>query len=230
MRAESGSDVVVVYNTRVPESREVAEYYANKRHVPANQIFGFALSAGEEMSRAEFTDSLEKPLAKALTNKKLWRMGSGTIPATNGEPKKVVRKVVDSKIRYAVLCYGVPVRIGKDPELKEKFDDNVRPELRRNEAAVDSELALLPLSEENFKRGGPLANPFFAVTNATLFHPTNGILMVARLDGPSAAIARGLVDKAIQAETDGLWGRGYFDVRNITDASYKQGDDWIRGA
>jgi uncharacterized protein (TIGR03790 family) len=35
--------------------------------------------------------------------------------------------------------------------------------------------------------------------------------MVARLDGPAMAIARGLVDKALQAERDGLWGRAYFD-------------------
>src|SRR5262249_18763372 len=49
-------------------------------------------------------------------------------------------------------------------------------------------------------------------------------------DGPSAEIARGLVDKAIQAETDGLWGRAYFDLRGITDPNYKPGDDWIRGA
>jgi hypothetical protein len=36
-------------------------------------------------------------------------------------------------------------------------------------------------------------------------HPTNGILLVTRLDGPSASIARGLVDKALEAETNGLW-------------------------
>ena len=54
--------------------------------------------------------------------------------------------------------------------------------------------------------------------------------MVTRLDGPTAAIARGLVDKALQAEADGLWGRAYFDLRNITEPGYKLGDDWIRGA
>lgn len=34
---------------------------------------------------------------------------------------------------------------------------------------------------------------------------------------PPRPTARGLVDKALQAETDGLWGRAYFDLRNITD-------------
>ena len=55
------------------------------------------------------------------------------------------------------------------------------------------------------------------------------MLLVARLDGPSAAIAADLVDKAMDAETDGLWGRAYFDLRGTTEWGYKLGDDWIRG-
>jgi hypothetical protein len=67
-------------------------------------------------------------------------------------------------------------------------------------------------------------------TNEALLHPTHGVLLVTRLDGPNAEIARGLIDKALQGERDGLWGRTYFDMRNITDPSYKLGDDWIRNA
>src|ERR1019366_1723834 len=113
---------------------------------------------------------------------------------------------------------------------KEDGDDKRRPEMRRNGAAVDTELALLPCIEEKLPLAGPLPNPLFDSTNAAWFDPTNGLLMVTRLDGPSAEIARGLVDKAMQAETDGLWGRGYFDLRHMVDTSYKPGDDWIRGA
>jgi hypothetical protein len=38
------------------------------------------------------------------------------------------------------------------------------------------------------------------------------------------------VDKAIEAETNGLWGRAYFDLRNTSDPAMKKGDEWIRGA
>ena len=228
--SESGSNVVVVYNSNVPESKAVAEYYARKRNVPQNQVFGFALSASLDMSRLEFRDSLQKPLAAALEENKLWRMGSQIVRATNGRPMRVVWRPKESKIRYAVLCYGVPVHITEDPGLKETGDDKLRPEMRRNEAAVDTELALLPGIEENLPLAGPLTNPLFGSTNAAAFDPTNGLLMVTRLDGPSADIARGLVDKAMQAEADGLWGRGYFDLRHISDPGYKSGDDWIRGA
>src|SRR5579864_940869 len=47
--ANPGDEVVVVYNSRVPESRKLAEYYALKRQVPTNQICGFELSTTEEM-------------------------------------------------------------------------------------------------------------------------------------------------------------------------------------
>ena len=120
-----------------------------------------------------------------------------------------------------MLCYGVPLQILPDPNLKEAGTENLRPEMRRDEAAVDSELALLPVIEQNLPLAGPLRNPVYTVTNAAMLHPTNGVLIVARLDGPSAGIARGLVDKALQAEADGLWGRAYFDLRNTTEPGYK---------
>jgi uncharacterized protein (TIGR03790 family) len=228
--ADSGREVIVVYNTRVPESKSVADHYARLRNVPAGQVFGFALNPAQDMSRFEFQESLQKPLAKLLEQRNLWHIRSEFVAATNGRPGHVMWKVRDSQIRYAVLCYGVPVRITSDPNLKESLDETLRPELRRNEAAVDSELALLPCIEQNLPIAGPLKNPLFAVTNAAWFHPTNNLLIVARLDGPSAPIAMGLVDKAIEAETNGLWGRAYFDVRNISDPGYKMGDDWIRAA
>jgi tetratricopeptide (TPR) repeat protein len=45
-------------------------------------------------------------------------------------------------------------------------------------------------------------------------------------------IARGLVDKALAAERDGLWGRAYFDARGLpqSDTNYILGDEWILGA
>jgi uncharacterized protein (TIGR03790 family) len=228
--ANPGDEVIIVYNTRVPESKGVADYYASRRHVPASQIFGFPLSTNEDMSRLEFRDALQKPLAQKLKKQKLWQIGPTIVNATTNQPRRVEWKVVESKIRYALLCYGVPLRIARDPNLKEEGMEKLRPELRRDEAAVDSELALLPLIEEKLPLAGPLHNVVYTSTNSAMLHPTNGVLLVARLDGPTPGIARGLVDKALQAEADGLWGRAYFDLRNITDPGYKQGDTWIRGA
>jgi uncharacterized protein (TIGR03790 family) len=226
-----GDEVVVIYNTRVPGSEDVAKYYAKARHVPKNQIYGFSLTSNEEISRDEFRDSLQLPLVRRLEYDGLWKFGPVKIPATNGQPERIEERVVASKIRYAVLCYGMPLKIAADSDLHESVNENVRPELRRNEAAVDSELSCLPLVKMGMPLSGPLPNLFYGATNVALLNPTNGILLVARLDGPSADIALGLVDKAIKAERDGLWGRAYFDARGLEkNNSYFLGDEWILGA
>jgi uncharacterized protein (TIGR03790 family) len=226
-----GDEVVVIYNTRAPGSEDVAKYYAKVRHVPKNQIYGFSLTSNEEISRDEFRDSLQLPLARRLEYDGLWKFGPVKIPATNGQPEHIQERVVASKIRYAVLCYGVPLKIAADSDLHESVKESVPPELRRNEAAVDSELSWLPLVQMDVLLSGPLPNSFYGATNAAFLNPTNGILLVARLDGPSADIAKGLVDKAMQAEREGLWGRAYFDARGLKETnSYFLGDEWILGA
>jgi uncharacterized protein (TIGR03790 family) len=225
-----GEEVVILYNTRVAESRDVADYYAKARQVPKSQIYGFSLTGNEEMSRDEFTGSLQMSLLHRLVSDGLWQFGPVTVPATNGQPEHVEQRLLSSKIRYAVLCYGMPLKIAADAGIHEEIATNVLPELRRNEASVDSELAWLPMAQGQVPLHGPLQNWIYGATNAAMLHPTNSVLLVARLDGPTADIARGLVDKAMQAETNGLWGRAYFDVRNIADPNYQMGDVWIRGA
>jgi uncharacterized protein (TIGR03790 family) len=228
-----GDEVVVIYNLHVPESKTVAEHYAKVRQVPEKQIYGLALSTNEEISRAEFHDTLQVPLTKKLESDGLWKFGHVTMPATNGQPeRRDVTKIIASKIRFAVLCYGVPLKINTEPAIQEVVAEKMQPALRRNEASVDSELAWLPLSRMPFPLTGPFPNWLYGTTNAASLNPTNGILLVTRLDGPSAEIASGLVDKAVQAERDGLWGRAYFDARGIPkmDTNYFLGDEWMLSA
>ena len=96
--ANPGDEVVIVYNTRVPESKTVADYYAARRLVPTDQIFGFALSTNEDMSRMEFRDALQKPLAQAVKKRKLWQIGQTIIPATTSAQIKQKRHSMESKV------------------------------------------------------------------------------------------------------------------------------------
>jgi uncharacterized protein (TIGR03790 family) len=202
--ADSGNSVVVVYNSEMPESKAVADYYAQRRNVPASQVYGFPLAQSEAISRADYLEKLQKPfLDKVGTNSAAW------------------------PFRYVLLCYGVPTKILPDLELKEELPTSLQTELRRTDASVDSQLACVALKEK-INWAGPYPNPFYGETNAARLQPANGVLMVTRLDGPSAAIAKGLVDKAMEAETNGLWGRAYIDSRGITNGGYKLGDDWMR--
>jgi uncharacterized protein (TIGR03790 family) len=227
---DSGASVVVVYNSKMAESKEVAEYYAERRQVPPNQVFGFELPVTETMTRVEFLEQLQKPLLKKLEANKLFTFAPASAAEAGKSPEETPRRLAEASIRYAVLCYGVPTKIVRDTTLVEPEAEKLPPDLRRNEAAVDSQLACATPSAQKRLWSGPSVNAFYLVTNASVLQPTNGILMVARLDGPSAAIARGLVDKAMSAETNGLWGRAYFDARGLTNGDYAMGDEWIRNA
>lgn len=200
------------------------------RKVPADQVIGFKLSTGETISRKEFRETLEEPLRREVEKRGLIKYAPRELPAVTNRPAGTFRMASEAKVRYAVLCYGVPLKISADPSLVEDIPTNMPPAFRRNEACVDAELALLPRDPRTYPLTGLLPSPYYRLTNAAQLFPTNGILMVTRLDGPTAEIAKGLVDKALQAERDGLWGRAYFDTRNITatNDTYKLGDDWIR--
>ena len=103
MRFWGGDAVVVLYNSNLPESKAVADYYAARRAVPRSQVWGFDAPTNEEISRVEFKDSIQEPFLEKLEKSKLWRFGAGTMTRTNGEPMIVQGKLVESAIRYAVL-------------------------------------------------------------------------------------------------------------------------------
>jgi uncharacterized protein (TIGR03790 family) len=224
-----GDEVVVIYNPLMPGSKAVAEHYAAARQVPANQIYGFGTTTNETITRADFADFLQLPLAARLEESHLWQFGEITVPGTNGQPALTETRVVRSKIRYAVLCYGVPLKIAPAAMEEEIAAKILHPEFRHNEAAVDSELAWLPMLKTKIPLTGPLPNPFCGCTNPAQMNCTNGILLVTRLDGPTPEIAMGLVDKALAAERDGLWGRAYIDARGlpVTNTNYFLGDQWM---
>ena len=85
------------------------------------------------------------------------------------------------------------------------------------DASVDSELALLWWDRGMYRISGRLPNPLY-YENPVLAGKVSvrlPILMVSRLDGPTADLSRQLVDQAIEAETRGLGGTVYVDARGI---------------
>jgi uncharacterized protein (TIGR03790 family) len=82
-----------------------------------------------------------------------------------------------------------------------------------SQACVDSELALLWWGDYELRRF--LVNPFYFQVPEEMRRDRPTPLMVSRLDGPTPAIARGLVDQAIAVEKKGLAGKVYVDARGI---------------
>ncbi len=229
--ATPGDEVFVVFNLRTaPDSRLVAEHYAKRRGIPQNRLLGLNLPTTENITRAEFNASLKAPLLAALEERGLLAFDSTIVPASEGKAGSVLWTPKPTPLRYLVLTYGVPTRITRDATLVEPFQDRLPQQLRRNEAAVDSELALLPLARAGLPLTGVTRNPVFEAEDGAAINVSKGILMVARLDGPSLNVARDLVDRALNAETNGFWGRAYFDARGLKDGNYAVGDEWILAA
>jgi len=82
---------------------------------------------------------------------------------------------------------------------------------QESSASVDSELSMVLFDNYELYRWQP--NEF----NTRIIWTGLKTLMVCRLDGPSEQIAKGLVDKAIAAEQNGLRGTAYIDSRGLKD-------------
>ncbi|HWS99523.1 MAG TPA: TIGR03790 family protein [Pyrinomonadaceae bacterium] len=193
--------VLVVYNPGMPESVEVADYYVARRGIPAANKC--ALSTAETYfipDWSAFDAGVRTPI------------------------KNCLNAVGRDKILYIVFAYLTPYRVG----------DPVR--------SVDQQVADI-WDEYASGRTGSVAHPYYAPAQSqgNYYRPfvslsdyrqqpsAKRLYSVWRLDAPSAALAKGLVDKAMQAEAGGLSGRGCFDIRgdiNQTD-DYRYGSgDW----
>jgi uncharacterized protein (TIGR03790 family) len=226
----AGNEVLVIYNSQIPASEAVARHYAQRRSVPDSQLLGLRLPDSGTISRADYISGIQEPVRRHLVEKGLaeWVPDSSSPPQGRKATPRNRLRLIRSEIRYLLLCYGVPWYILHDSSMRSETE-GISAQFLRNDASVDDELALLPRLGFN----DPIAtspNPVVGATNAAQIHPTNGVFMVTRLDGPTPEIARGLVDKALEAESRGLWGHAYIDLRAITNGPYWWGDRMITNA
>lgn len=82
------------------------------------------------------------------------------------------------------------------------------------EASVDSELSLIWWTPDLYDLPGRFPNPLFSQPDASeRLAEAPPVLMVGRLDAPSPALVKNMIDMAIMAEQFGLNGRAYFDAK-----------------
>ncbi len=207
--------VAVLYNSDLPESKELAEYYANKREIPAENLVGLPLSKNGKISRKEYQDSLETPLRKHFSDKGWWELGL----TSDG-----IKLATKNKIQVIVSMHGVPYGIENDNNLKLPDEQKPTPFTKLNCAAVDSELAVL--SVHDFPIYQPLPNQYFKANDSfkNVNHPY--YMLAGRIDADGIDTCKRMIDDAIEIEKTGLWGMAYLDLA-LKGAGYKIGDDWI---
>jgi len=204
---------LVLASETVPQGVAVARYYMAARGIPEDNLCLVEAPADEEITREQFDYCIWGPLRAFLAR---WegrfevRLPDGTLRLAFGE----------RRAKYLVPVFGVPIKV--------KGYEDVKTMYLSRAGAVDSELALLPTGNHNLVGG--LVNPYFG--SDTPFGPPldGGMILVSRLDGPSAEIAKRLVDDALWAERNGLRGRAYIDTRGITKRGYAMGDRWLKRA
>ncbi len=207
--------VLVVYARNSRDSEAIAKYYAGVRHIPAANLCGINLRDTEAtlLSGEEYEKEVKKPVADCLT-----RAGK-------------------QKILYIVLAYIRPYRVNPGG---------------RHNYALDSYLADIwdYYTSQVFDPIPTAVHPYYApnrardnfypafVSLADLRAPLGSpvIYSVWRLDGPTPAIARSLVDKAIKTEAaHGPVGQACIDEiedpQPSPDQGYRAGDwDLFRAA
>ena len=226
-------EILVIANRQVSESKQIAEYYSEKRNIPEKNIIYLALGhkLQERISRDEYERSLALPIRKRL------------------------RRRSPGEIKCLVTTYGIPMSAGsqgpipgmgrKINELKKlqnsekqrleelKQNSSLEPEQKtiltnqtnrkiswlqmeisrlsgyETYASVDSELSMVLFQSYELYRWQP------NILNRKAAGIDFKTLMVSRLDGPSYKIIKGIIDKALIAEKTGLKGNAYIDSRGI---------------
>lgn len=208
--------VVVLYNSKVPESKKLANHYATARNIPTTNLIGLDLPDTAEISREDYNLSLRDPLNKTLIARRFKTMG--TNPQGFSLP-------VATSISTLVCMRGIPYKIKRSP-VTQPATQKLPPRLAKTtEASVDSELALSGITGPSI--AGPLNNPYFKkdthINEAGMPH----ILLVGRIDGPSYDICIRMINDAIATEKQGLWGMCYLD-KSLKGANYTIGDQWLQ--
>jgi uncharacterized protein (TIGR03790 family) len=222
--------VVVVANSKVLHSINLAKYYMKKRMIPPNNLIEIKAPTGENCSREDYKKFIVPPIKTFLKK---------------NDPE-------GDKFRCLVTMYGIPLRV-RSPQLtpdeqkklaelrkqrdfiatqikeaKQQQSEKEVKALRQEEtqikrkidqvgkvfqgAAVDSELALV--SEDSYPLDGWLPNKYFlGYRGKKIRNMPQKVLLVSRLDGPSEEIVRRIIDDSLQAEKEGLQGKAYFDAR-----------------
>ena len=206
---------IVVYNRAAPEAAGLARFYAAQRHLANDHIVGLDCSTEEEISRQEYDETIAAPLRRIFSEHDWWV----THQDGNGQ------QVVDSnKIDFVALLRGMPLKI-RATAVYEGDNASTTAIGSQNEAAVDSELALLGLYSRQIS--GATGNPYFQNFRPIKELEGTPLMLVTRLDAPTAAIVRRMITDAIATEKNGLWGRAYVDGAQHTSGGLADGDEWL---
>ena len=178
---------IVVFNSNDRESGELAKFYAQKRGIARDHVVGLACSRDEEISREEYDRTIARPLREIFRERKWW---------TLRESDEAALSVSSNTIRFVALIRGMPLKV-RPAEAYPGDKVGNGPINNRNDASVDSEIATL--SRFSSEVSGAVSNPYFQSYRPIADVPDSAVMLVCRLDAPSAQTVRRMIIDAVEA-------------------------------
>lgn len=199
---------MVVYNASVPDSLAVADHYRIQRGIPQGNLCALTqiTTAMEAYVTIAQYQSVVKPQLTACLN----RLGA-------------------TSILYIVFAYRTPYKVTGVPTGKYIALDSLVADIWSHTGSETTPQTL----NRYYARADNKNNSYKPFQSFATFRSANNhsplLYVVFRLDGPTLDIANSLVDKAIQAELNGVDGQGCFDRRygaisSVDDTGYGAGD------
>jgi len=212
--------VAILYNSKSVESKELAEYYAKARNIPAENMIGLATSEKGKITRAEYVTTIQDPLRKHFTDKGWWKL----VKTREGYTVSS-----ENKIKVLVTMRGIPYGVNQDPSIvipaEVKANTQIAPFTKWNCASVDSELTVLSI--QGIPTYLPIENKYFKKDISFSKAAIPFYMLVGRIDAEKLETCKRMIDDAIAVEKTGLRGMCYLDQAK-KGKGYEIGDDWIK--
>jgi len=203
----SRDDILIIVNDNSLDSCEVGRYYAQQRNLGQNNIVHVATRPRHLLNFPEFRNMMDQIIKYMQDN----TLQEGAPPApvcSDGDGPYYCQASMDhlrqyTKIRYIVTTRGVPYRSPIDGSnlaynSSTSIDNYLSYWLVRyfpNDVVLN-----FPEREVAFKDGRGMR----------IVDPANdGELIVGRIDGVSLAATKALIDRIIDAEENGIYGKNY---------------------
>lgn len=202
-----GQRVLVVYKAGDADSQDVATHYAARRDIPQSNVCPVATPSAVTLSWDQYTSTVKPAVQRCLN-----AVGSGNI-------------------LYIVLAYRMPYRIAGSSDLLRYALDSYLADVWDRYATKD--FFPYPSRAQPYfvdsQSQGNVYRTFRSLADYRAAGNALPIYSVWRLDAANAALAKGLVDKAIAAESSGLVGQACLDRRlgriaELFDSGYGEGD------
>ncbi len=223
------NEILVLANTSNAASVRLARYYCERRGLPSGNVVPLALGTAlrDTIGRDDYDKRIAQPIRRLFSTRDDMAQ-IRCLVTTYGIPFRVGPRgplvQFEDRLKYLRLQLEQTKEAVAELETRKLKDSAEYGQKSRQVmvlqaqidsingketgASVDSELSMALFGNYELYRWQP------NLLRASTPQPFR-TLMVCRLDGPDYGIAKGLVDKAIEAEASGLTGTAYVDSRGL---------------